>query len=87
MARELAISLYRTVVGTKGVSVPAKKLAKLKTVCQQLAVGFALFPPTALRARGLWLVLLWVAVVLTVFTGYQYFAAAARSRKMVSHAV
>jgi CDP-diacylglycerol---glycerol-3-phosphate 3-phosphatidyltransferase len=86
-AREIAISLYRTVVGTKGVSVPAKKLAKLKTLCQQLAVGFALFPPTALRARGLWLTLLWVAVVLTVFTGYQYFAAAARAHRGSVHAV
>ena len=31
-ARELAISLYRTFVGAKGVSVPASKIAKLKTL-------------------------------------------------------
>ena len=35
-ARELAISLYRTFVGAKGVSVPASKIAKLKTLTQQL---------------------------------------------------
>lgn len=72
-ARELLISVYRVVVGAKGVSVPASKLAKLKTFCQQLAVGFALMPLTALDARWLWLTFLWVAVVLTVISGSQYF--------------
>lgn len=70
--REVAISLYRTIVGTKGISVPAKKLAKLKTVTQQFAVAFALLPPTAERGRWLWTTLLWIAVVLTVVTGVQY---------------
>ena len=40
-AREFIISVYRTVVGSKGVSVPASRLAKYKTLFQQLAVGFA----------------------------------------------
>lgn len=71
--RELLISLYRVVVGAKGVSVPASKLAKLKTVSQQFAVGFALMPWTALDARWLWLTFLWLAVVLTVVSGSQYF--------------
>ncbi len=71
-AREILISLYRTVVGAKGVSVPASKMGKLKTLSQQLAVGFALLPPTALRARDLWLALLWAAVALTVVSGVQY---------------
>ena len=34
--------MYRTFVGAKGVSVPASKLAKFKTLAQQLAVGFAI---------------------------------------------
>jgi CDP-diacylglycerol--glycerol-3-phosphate 3-phosphatidyltransferase len=72
-ARELLISVYRVVVGAKGVSVPASKLAKLKTFCQQLAVAFALMPLTALDARWLWLTFLWVAVALTVISGGQYF--------------
>jgi CDP-diacylglycerol---glycerol-3-phosphate 3-phosphatidyltransferase len=84
-AREVAISLYRTVVGTKGVSVPAKKLAKIKTVAQQLAVGFALLPPTARSARWIAVDLLWIAVVLTVVTGVQYLMAARRKRP--AHAV
>jgi CDP-diacylglycerol--glycerol-3-phosphate 3-phosphatidyltransferase len=71
--RELLISLYRVVAGAKGVSVPASKLAKLKTLSQQLAVGFALMPLTALDVRWLWLTFLWVAVALTVISGAQYF--------------
>lgn len=74
--REVAISLYRTVVGAQGVSVPAKKLGKMKTVCQQFAVGFALLPLTAIHGRPIWLTLLWVAVVLTLVSGAQYLVAA-----------
>lgn len=72
-AREILISLYRTVAGAKGVSMPASKLAKFKTVSQQFAVAFALMPLTALDARVLWVSLLWVAVALTVISGVQYF--------------
>jgi CDP-diacylglycerol--glycerol-3-phosphate 3-phosphatidyltransferase len=72
-AREIAISLYRTFVGAKGISVPASRLAKLKTFSQQLAVGFAVLPLTALDATWLWKILLWVAVVLALWSGAQYF--------------
>ena len=41
------ISVYRSVAGRHGVTVPAKRLAKLKTVSQQLTVGVALCPVTA----------------------------------------
>jgi len=72
--RELVISVYRTVVGSRGVSVPASRMAKLKTLSQQLAVGFALAPWTARDATWLWLWLLWMAVVLGVVSGIQYLA-------------
>ena len=71
-AREVAISMYRVVVGSRGVSVPASRLAKWKTLTQQLSVGFALAPLTAVDARWLWLGLLWIAVVLTTSSGVQY---------------
>jgi CDP-diacylglycerol--glycerol-3-phosphate 3-phosphatidyltransferase len=77
-AREVAISLYRTFAGSRGVSVPATRMAKVKTICQQLAVAFALLPPTAVDARWLWLGFLWVAVVLTVVTGLHYLIRARR---------
>jgi CDP-diacylglycerol--glycerol-3-phosphate 3-phosphatidyltransferase len=71
-ARELIISLYRSVVGTQGVSVPASKAAKVKTFTQQMAVAFALCPLTATRATWLWMSVLWLAVALTVYSGAQY---------------
>lgn len=71
-AREIAISLYRTFVGAKGVSVPASKIAKWKTVTQQLSVGFAIAPLTAVDAKWLWNGLLWVSVVLALVSGGQY---------------
>jgi CDP-diacylglycerol--glycerol-3-phosphate 3-phosphatidyltransferase len=76
--REVSISLYRTFAGARGVSVPATPVAKLKTLFQQLAVGFALFPPTAVDGRNLWLTLLWIAVVLTVVSGAHYLLRARR---------
>lgn len=69
--RELAISVYRTRLGRSGLAVPARPLAKVKTVVQEFAVAFALLPwtvdhPTLADAT------LWVAVGLTLFTGAQY---------------
>jgi CDP-diacylglycerol--glycerol-3-phosphate 3-phosphatidyltransferase len=71
-AREIAISLYRTFVASKGVSVPASKVAKWKTVTQQLSVGFAIAPLTAIDAKWLWETLLWLSVVLAVVSLAQY---------------
>ncbi|CAN5428304.1 CDP-diacylglycerol--glycerol-3-phosphate 3-phosphatidyltransferase [soil metagenome] len=72
VARELGISLYRTFVASKGVSVPASKVAKWKTFTQQLSVGFAIAPLTALDATWLWKWLLWVSVALALISGGQY---------------
>jgi CDP-diacylglycerol---glycerol-3-phosphate 3-phosphatidyltransferase len=83
-ARELGISLYRTFVGAKGVSVPASKIAKLKTVTQQLAVGFAIAPLTALDAKWLWNGLLWLSVALALISGGQYMWRARRPRVTAS---
>lgn len=78
-AREFVISVYRVLVGGKGISVPASKLAKYKTVAQQFAVAFALLPPTALDATWLWNTLLWLAVVLAAISGGQYLWRARRA--------
>ena len=71
-AREFVISVYRVKVAGHGVSVPASKLGKYKAFAQQLAVGFALLPWTALDAKWLWNGLLWAAVVLALVSGAQY---------------
>ena len=72
VGRELLISLYRTFVASKGVSVPASKVAKWKTFLQQLSVGFAIAPLTALDAKWLWNSLLWISVALALISGGQY---------------
>jgi CDP-diacylglycerol--glycerol-3-phosphate 3-phosphatidyltransferase len=71
-AREVGISVYRTFVGARGISVPASSLGKYKTIVQQFAVAAAIFPPMAQRATWLWHWLLWLAVTLTVISGVQY---------------
>ncbi len=70
--REVIVSGYRSWVGRRGVSVPARPWAKVKTVVQDLAVGMALAPPQSPTYRHFVAGLLWVAVALTVVTGAQY---------------
>ncbi len=69
--RELSISLYRTFVGAKGISVPASKIAKWKTFVQQLAIGFAILPLTD-DSKWLWNGLLWISVALAMISFGQY---------------
>lgn len=80
-AREVIVSVYRVLAGAKGVSMPASRTAKVKTLSQQLAVAGALMPLT-FDERWLWLSLLWLAVALTLLSGAQYAwkAFAARGR-------
>ena len=70
--REVALSAYRSYVGRRGVSVPARMQAKVKTWVQAVAVGMAIAPVTGDAYRGLRVAVLWVAVALTVVTGVQY---------------
>ncbi len=76
-AREIAISMYRSMAGRQGITIPARSGAKIKTLFQQFAVGFALLPWTA-DDRWLFNSLLWIAVVLTLVTGAQYLLDARR---------
>ena len=69
--RELAISAYRSWMGRRGVSVPARYWAKVKTVVQEVAIGFALLPPTS-EIEWLPKGVLWAGVVLAGVTGAQY---------------
>jgi len=69
--REVGISAYRSYAARRGVSVPARPLAKAKTVVQEVAVGFALLPLTASH-HDVALTFLWLAVVLTIASGAQY---------------
>lgn len=69
--REVAISVYRTQLGRQGLAVPARTLAKFKTVVQEFAVAAALFPITG-DYRLAAVAILWLAVGFTWVSGAQY---------------
>jgi CDP-diacylglycerol--glycerol-3-phosphate 3-phosphatidyltransferase len=77
-AREVAMGLYRSRVARHGVSVPARPLAKAKTVVQAIVVGFALLPVEDAWYRRLTGALLLVALALTLVSGAQYMIEARR---------
>ena len=74
-SRELVISVHRARLGRRGVSVPATGAAKLKTLAQDTAVGFAVLPPLAPHHLLVATTVLWVAVALSLWTGRQYLRA------------
>jgi CDP-diacylglycerol---glycerol-3-phosphate 3-phosphatidyltransferase len=69
--REIGMQLYRSWAGRRGVSIPARNSAKLKTFVQDLAIGACLAPPLV-HHDDIILTVLWVATALTIFTGGQY---------------
>lgn len=77
--RELTISIMRSRLGRRGISVPASGLAKLKTLAQDCAVGFSVLPLLAPRHLIVARSFLWVAVVLSLWSGMQYLTAGRRS--------
>ena len=77
--RELGIQGFRSYWGKQGLAVPASGTAKLKTVVQEVAVGFGLLPLTATDHRWVANGFLALAVVLTVVSGVQYIVAGSRA--------
>ncbi len=76
LVREVAVTVLRFAVLRRGV-IPASWGGKLKTLVQAVAIGLFVLP-----LSGSWLVaataVMGVAVVLTVVTGVDYIASAAR---------
>jgi CDP-diacylglycerol--glycerol-3-phosphate 3-phosphatidyltransferase len=77
-AREVLVSVYRSMAARRGISMPARTLGKWKANVQFLAVAVALFPPTADTA---WIAdtALWAAVVMTVVSGIDLVANSTRA--------
>ena len=69
-ARELGISLYRSIAGRRGIVLPAQRLGKYKAFTQYCAVGFVLLPITA-DCVGFQKAVLALAVALTLVSGLQ----------------
>jgi CDP-diacylglycerol--glycerol-3-phosphate 3-phosphatidyltransferase len=82
-AREIAMSVYRAVAaGRSGVSIPASRSAKLKTVVQDFAVAFAILPGIGDHHPAVARTVLWAAVALTLYTGAEYMKDARRSHAL-----
>ncbi len=69
--REIAIMVYRSYWGRRGLAIPARTSAKYKTFVQGLAIAAAMFPPLD---GSPWVAdtLLWFAVAFTLYSGFQY---------------
>lgn len=75
VCREILVSGLREFLAEIRVSVPVSKLAKIKTAAQMIAIGALLLGaggPEWLHADLLGRLLLWLAAVLTLITGYAY---------------
>ncbi len=69
--REVSMSLYRTVMSRRGLSIPARSSAKWKTVVQDLVLGLCLLPPMV-KHYSVLEGAIWFATALTLATGLQY---------------
>jgi len=82
LLREVAVSGLREFLAGLSVSVPVSRLAKWKTTIQLVALGFLIVgspnAPWWIPATLIGDLLLWVAGVLTVMTGYDYWRASLR---------
>ncbi|WP_026168316.1 CDP-diacylglycerol--glycerol-3-phosphate 3-phosphatidyltransferase [Kordiimonas gwangyangensis] len=79
MCRELLVSGLREFLAGVHVSVPVSMLAKWKTTVQMLALGMLVWSKGAvefgLPAQEIGIAALWIAAVLTLYTGYDYLRA------------
>ncbi|MGI9592778.1 MAG: CDP-diacylglycerol--glycerol-3-phosphate 3-phosphatidyltransferase [Myxococcota bacterium] len=76
VGRELAVTGLRGVAAAGGRVVAAGPLGKVKTTCQNIAIGALIFhyPTFGLPAHELGMLFLAIATALTLWSGYQYFA-------------
>ena len=79
LCREILVSGLREYLAELKVSVPVTWLAKWKTTVQMVAIGFLLAGPAGDKVipyiTEIGITLLWIAAVITIYTGYDYFRA------------
>ncbi len=82
LSREILVSGLRESLAEVRVSVPVSRLAKWKTTVQMIAIAFLLISPAdkdiVPYTAEAGLTLLWIAAILTLYTGYDYFRAGFR---------
>lgn len=79
LSREILVSGLREYLAELRVSVPVSTVAKWKTTLQLVAIGFLIVGPAGEHVLPgtvmIGLVLLWIAALLTLYTGWDYFRA------------
>lgn len=79
LSREILVSGLREFLAELQVSVPVTQLAKWKTALQLVAVGFLIAGPAGDQVipfvTQVGIGLLWIAALLTLYTGFDYFRA------------
>lgn len=86
LSREILVSGLREYLADLKVSVPVTQLAKWKTTLQMVSIAFLLAGPAGDKflanftsstqlCTDLGLILLWIAAVVTLITGWDYFRA------------
>lgn len=79
LCREILVSGLREYLAALKVSVPVTRIAKWKTTIQMVAIAFLLAGPAGDKVlpytTETGITLLWVAALLTIYTGYDYFRA------------
>ena len=82
LCREILVSGLREYLAALKVSVPVTQLAKWKTAIQMLAIAALLIGPAGDKVlpytTETGIVLLWIAAIITIYTGYDYFRAGLR---------
>ena len=76
LAREILVTGLRGMASAEGVVVAASGLGKIKSICQYIGLGTLIFPADFLpipRLHTIGLVIVYLALVLTVWSGLDYF--------------
>ena len=82
LCREILVSGLREYLAELKVSGPVTRIAKWKTTVQMVAIAFLLAGPAGDKVlpytTEIGIGLLWIAALLTMYTGYDYFRAGAK---------
>ncbi len=75
IGREFAVTGLRVIAASEGLIISASIWGKLKTITQMIAIiTFLLFPEIIPLPGYLPLALVWLAALITFYSGYRYFA-------------
>ncbi len=76
LLREIFVSGLREYLGNRSIEVPVTLLAKWKTTTQLVALALVMAAPMLLGLAFISHVALWIAGILTIWTGWEYLRSA-----------